>query len=116
MNEKLYGELAAWWPLLSSPDDYEEEADFFLKHFGGKEGSTMLELGCGGGIQNAAETIKVCLVTFMISGCSVASPSAIISVGLPNAGANDDPTFVRVDALRQREPRQPKREQEHAAG
>jgi hypothetical protein len=25
---KLYGELASWWPLLSSPDDYAEEAAF----------------------------------------------------------------------------------------
>jgi SAM-dependent methyltransferase len=56
MNEKLYGELAEWWPLLSSPDDYEEEAEFFLKHFGGKEGATMLELGCGGG--NIASWLK----------------------------------------------------------
>ena len=56
MNEKLYGELASWWPLLSSPDDYEEEAEFFLKHFGGKDGSTMLELGSGGG--NIASWLK----------------------------------------------------------
>lgn len=26
---KLYDELAEWWPLLSSPADYAEEAAFF---------------------------------------------------------------------------------------
>ncbi len=56
MNEKLYGELASWWPLLSSPEDYEEEAEFFLKQFGGKDGATMLELGSGGG--NLASWLK----------------------------------------------------------
>jgi hypothetical protein len=28
---KLYDELAEWWPLLSSPDDYEEEAGLYLR-------------------------------------------------------------------------------------
>jgi hypothetical protein len=28
---KLYGELASWWPLLSSPADYQEEAAFYRK-------------------------------------------------------------------------------------
>jgi hypothetical protein len=28
---KLYDELASWWPLLSSPADYEEEAAFYAK-------------------------------------------------------------------------------------
>ena len=26
---RLYGELAAWWPLLSAPSEYEEEADLY---------------------------------------------------------------------------------------
>ena len=26
----MYGELAPWWPLLSSPADYEEEAGYFV--------------------------------------------------------------------------------------
>jgi len=28
---RMYGELASWWPLLSSPADYLEEAAFFRK-------------------------------------------------------------------------------------
>lgn len=29
---KLYGDLASWWPLLSAPADYAEEAAFFERH------------------------------------------------------------------------------------
>ncbi|MBM3314218.1 class I SAM-dependent methyltransferase [candidate division WOR-3 bacterium] len=49
---RLYTDLAAWWPLLSSPDDYAEEAAFYRRCL--VEGSripvrTVLELGSGGG-------------------------------------------------------------------
>ena len=33
---KLYEELASWWPLLSPPADYEEEAAFYGQHAGGR--------------------------------------------------------------------------------
>lgn len=49
---KLYRELAAWWPLLSPPEEYIEEAAFFRKIFedtGLPAAPTLLELGCGGG-------------------------------------------------------------------
>lgn len=49
---KMYGELAAWWPLLSAPHEYEEEVDFFLKVLADANppaAATMLELGSGGG-------------------------------------------------------------------
>ena len=49
---KLYDELAAWWPLLSPPDDYLEEAAFFMQvltEAGLPPAPTLLELGCGGG-------------------------------------------------------------------
>ena len=52
MAEKLYTELAAWWPLLSRPEDYLEEVVFFrqvLQTAGMPPSPTMLELGCGGG-------------------------------------------------------------------
>jgi SAM-dependent methyltransferase len=48
----LYGELASWWPLLSAPDEYEEEAAFFgelLATAGDRPPATVLELGSGGG-------------------------------------------------------------------
>lgn len=48
----MYRELASWWHLLSSPDEYIEEAAYFHKVF--REASehppqTVLELGSGGG-------------------------------------------------------------------
>lgn len=49
---KLYNELASWWPLMSSPEDYAEEAAFYREALvGGCEGEvrTVLELGSGGG-------------------------------------------------------------------
>jgi ubiquinone/menaquinone biosynthesis C-methylase UbiE len=56
---KLYGELASWFHLLSSPADYAEEAEFACKLI--LEGSsstplTLLELGSGGG--NNASHLK----------------------------------------------------------
>ena len=58
-NLKLYSELAAWWPLLSAPGDYAEEAAFYLQVFreaGAQPMQTMLELGSGGG--NNASHLK----------------------------------------------------------
>jgi len=55
---RLYGELAAWWPLLSHPDDYVEEAAFIrgLIENAVPEARTLLELGSGGG--NNASHLK----------------------------------------------------------
>jgi len=50
--QKLYSELAAWWPLLSPPEDYTDEAAFFGKVFANTalpSSPSLLELGCGGG-------------------------------------------------------------------
>lgn len=49
---KLYNELAVWWPLLSPPEDYAEEAAFFgqvIADAGLPPSPSLLELGCGGG-------------------------------------------------------------------
>jgi SAM-dependent methyltransferase len=49
---KLYNELAEWWPLVSDPADYAEEAAFFLPLFAEitvRQPATLLELGSGGG-------------------------------------------------------------------
>lgn len=56
---KMYDELAPWWPLLSSPDEYEEEAAFYLEQLRrGCQGplTSVLELGSGGG--NNASHLK----------------------------------------------------------
>lgn len=56
---RIYDELASWWPLLSSPAEYEEEAGFYARilHAASRRPvRTMLELGSGGG--NNASHLK----------------------------------------------------------
>jgi trans-aconitate methyltransferase len=48
----MYSEIADWWPLLSRPEEYEEEAGFFtrtLVDVSDEPPRTILELGSGGG-------------------------------------------------------------------
>jgi SAM-dependent methyltransferase len=55
----LYGELADWWPLLSPPADYAEEAAFYQRQIESAcafAPRTLLELGSGGG--NNASFLK----------------------------------------------------------
>ncbi len=62
MNEtqpRLYQELAEWWPLLSAPEDYADEAAFIRETFhalGVGDHQNLLELGSGGG--NNASHLK----------------------------------------------------------
>ena len=55
---KLYNKYAEWWPVLSAPADYKEEAGLFRKAIRKhkKNVKTVLELGCGGG--NNASHLK----------------------------------------------------------
>ena len=56
---KLYSDLASWWPLLSPPEEYTEEAVFYggqLSQACAGELATILELGAGGG--NNASHLK----------------------------------------------------------
>jgi SAM-dependent methyltransferase len=56
---KLYSDLADWWPVLSTPEDYAEEAAFYrqaLLDTSAREIRTLLELGSGGG--NNASHLK----------------------------------------------------------
>jgi SAM-dependent methyltransferase len=49
---KMYNELAGWWPLLSPPQEYAEEATFFMGVLSEAvlpPSPSLLELGCGGG-------------------------------------------------------------------
>ena len=49
---KLYSDLAEWWPLMSAPEEYEEEATFYgnaLVDACIEPPATVLELGSGGG-------------------------------------------------------------------
>lgn len=49
---KMYHDLASWWQLLSPPEEYRQESDFFRNLFleaGLGPDATLLELGSGGG-------------------------------------------------------------------
>ena len=48
----MYSDIARWWPLLSPPEEYEEEANFYVEALRDAAGSSIervLELGSGGG-------------------------------------------------------------------
>ena len=48
----MYDELASWWPLLSAPGEYEEEAAFYMRTLVEaceRTPRSVLELGSGGG-------------------------------------------------------------------
>jgi len=56
---RLYGDLAGWWPLLSPPNEYAEEAEVYRQVFLEAAASgvrRVLELGSGGG--NNASHLK----------------------------------------------------------
>jgi SAM-dependent methyltransferase len=56
---RLYQELASWWPLVSAPEEYAEEAAFYagvLEQAADHPCATLLELGSGGG--NNASHLK----------------------------------------------------------
>ena len=68
---KLYAELSTWWPLLSPPDDYLDEAEFFRRvmvEAGLPDAPTLLELGCGGG--NNAAHLKACFAGVTLTDLS----------------------------------------------
>jgi SAM-dependent methyltransferase len=54
-QHRFYGDLAPWWPLISAPEEYAEEAAFAASLLrtttstGPGQRSTVLELGSGGG-------------------------------------------------------------------
>jgi SAM-dependent methyltransferase len=56
---RLYTDLAPWWPVLSAPDDYAEEAECYRRcivEASRRPVRTVLELGSGGG--NNASHLK----------------------------------------------------------
>lgn len=56
---RLYAELADWWPLFTTPEDYTYETAFhaqLIKKEMGEKAKTALELGSGGG--NSASHLK----------------------------------------------------------
>lgn len=64
---RLYTELADWWPVLSDPSDYAEEAAYFrrvMRDAALHPIETMLELGSGGG-NNASHLKQHCRLTLV---------------------------------------------------
>jgi trans-aconitate methyltransferase len=56
---RLYGDLAGWWPLVSAPEDYAEEAALYeqaIVAHAARPVRAVLELGSGGG--NNASHLK----------------------------------------------------------
>ena len=52
MLPHLYTQLASWWPLLSPPDAYQEDAyvvHALIQQALGRPPQSLLELGCGSG-------------------------------------------------------------------
>ena len=52
MNERLYDDIAGWWPVISPPAEYAEEATLYvdmIRASAGRPVGAVLELGSGGG-------------------------------------------------------------------
>jgi SAM-dependent methyltransferase len=51
LKHRFYTDLASWWPLISAPEEYAEEAAFAasLLRMANPPTRTVLELGSGGG-------------------------------------------------------------------
>jgi len=52
VTEKLYYDLAGWWPVISPPSEYAEEAKVYVEMIRSAVSvpvRRMLELGSGGG-------------------------------------------------------------------
>lgn len=68
---RLYEDLADWWPLMSAPEDYAEEAAFYaatLVDSCARPPNTVLELGSGGG--NNASHLKARFAMVLVEPAS----------------------------------------------
>ena len=77
---RLYTDLAPWFPLLTAPADYAEEAAFYLRAFGEAADTsprTLLELGSGGG--HMASHYKRQVASTLVD---LAPPMLALSAGL----------------------------------
>ena len=87
---RLYGDLAWTWPIISPPEDYVPESEFFanlMKEHLETEPRTLLHLGCGGGHND--HTLKQ---HFGVTGVDI-SPEML---GLARK-LNPDVTYVEGD-------------------
>ena len=71
ITPRLYKEFATWWPVLSAPEDYAEEAEFYKELFvtySSGEPENLLELGSGGG--NNASHLKEFFLLMLVDKSS----------------------------------------------
>lgn len=77
----MYDALAEWWPLLSSPDEYEEEARIYGRLLGEacqRPLTSLLELGSGGG-NNASHLKHLAAMTLVEPAPGMRAVSAALN-------------------------------------
>jgi hypothetical protein len=93
----LYEDLAHWWPLISAPEDYAEEAAFYQREILARTDGrceTMLELGSGGG--NNASHLKARFdMTLVEPSAGMIAVSRALNPGLEHV--QGDMRTVRLD-------------------
>jgi SAM-dependent methyltransferase len=80
---RMYDDLATWWPLLSPPSDYAEEAAFYadaLERLAERPVRTLLELGSGGG-NNASHLRNRFRLTLVEPSSGMRAVSAALNPG-----------------------------------
>lgn len=78
---RMYDELAGWWPLLSAPDEYEEEARAYGQLLAGASQrplTSLLELGSGGG-NNASHLKRLAPMTLVEPSAGMRSVSEALN-------------------------------------
>ena len=81
----LYSELAGWWPLLSAPAEYAEEAEVYRRVLLGANPAvrSVLELGSGGG-NNASHLKKHFEMTLVDLSAEMIAISRRLNPDLPH--------------------------------
>ncbi|MDI1462683.1 methyltransferase domain-containing protein [Catellatospora sp. KI3] len=82
---RFYGDLAPWWPLLSPPEDYAEEASFGAAVLAGAAIPVreVLELGSGGG-HNAVHLRRHYELTLVDLSEPMLAMSRLLNPGCPH--------------------------------
>ncbi|MGE3274626.1 MAG: trans-aconitate 2-methyltransferase [Vicinamibacterales bacterium] len=86
MPEHLYTDLAEWWPLVSAPEEYAEEAAIFkaaILEFAPARPFSLLELGSGGG-SNAVHLKADFEMTLVDRSPAMLRVSARLNPGVPH--------------------------------
>jgi trans-aconitate methyltransferase len=94
---RLYGDLAGWWPLISPPEEYAEEAAFAAGLFGlaTRPVREVLELGSGGG-HNASHLMDRFSWTLVDLSGAMLAMSRRLNPGA--AHVQGDMRTIRLDA------------------